>query len=139
MGKINLGRVVAGGLLAGLVLNIGEFILNIALLGPQWEEAMKALNQPPMGNEAISYFVLLAFGLGLMMIWIYAAIRARFGPGPMTAICAGLITWALAYLYPTAGMLPMGLFPRSLVLYGVLWGLFEVPIAAFAGVWLYKE
>ena len=28
MSRINLGRVVIGGLLAGLIINIGEFILN---------------------------------------------------------------------------------------------------------------
>lgn len=28
MGRINLGRVVIGGLLAGLIINFGEFILN---------------------------------------------------------------------------------------------------------------
>ena len=28
MGNINLGRVVLGGLLAGLVLNVGEFLLK---------------------------------------------------------------------------------------------------------------
>ena len=139
MGKINLGRVIAGGLLAGLIINIGEIILNVGIIGKDWDEALKALNRPPMGNESATFFILLCFGLGLLMIWLYAAIRARFGPGPMTAIGAGFVTWALAYLYPTAGMLPMNLFPRSLIFSGTLWGLFELPLAALAGAWLYKE
>ena len=33
MGKINMTRVILGGLLAGLVINIGEFILNDTILG----------------------------------------------------------------------------------------------------------
>lgn len=139
MGKINLPRVIACGLLAGVVINIGEMILGILILGQQWEEALKALGRPPMGNESIVYFILLGFGLGLMMIWIYAAIRARFGPGPATAICAGLVTWALANLYPNAGTLPLHLFPRRLLFYSMLWGLFELPLAALVGAWLYKE
>ena len=139
MGKINLGRVFAGGLLAGLIINIGEMILNMAIIGEAWNEAMKSLNRPPMGNESIPYFVLLSFGLGIVMIWIYAAIRPRFGPGATTAIGAGLVTWALAYLYPSAGMLPMDLIPQNLIHYSILWGLFELPIAALAGAWLYKE
>lgn len=139
MGRINLSRVIAGGLLAGAIINIGETILNVFFLGQSWEEAMKALGRPPMGNESTIYFILLGFGLGLMMIWIYAAIRGRFGPGPTTAICAGLVTWALAYLYPNAGILPMQLFPQRLLLYGALWGLIELPVAALAGAWLYKE
>jgi hypothetical protein len=139
MGKINLSRVIAGGLVAGVVINIGEMIVNMFVLAQPWEEAMKALNRPPMGNEAILHFVLLGFGLGLIMIWMYAAIRTRFGPGPMTAICAGLVTWALAYLYPNAGMYPLGLFPRDILLYSSLWGLFELPLAALAGAWIYQE
>jgi len=139
MGKVNMARVVAGGLLAGVIINIGELILNTVLLGPRWEEAFRALGRPPMGNESIPFFVLLSFGIGLLMIWLYAAIRPRFGPGPTTAIGAGFVTWALAYLYPTAGALPMNLFPRDLFLYATLWGLFELPLAALAGSWLYKE
>jgi len=33
----------------------------------------------------------------------------------------------------------MDLFPRKLVLLGVVWGFFELPIAAAAGAWLYRE
>ena len=40
MGQINLGRVVIGGLLAGLIINIGEFILNGLLLEEQIESLL---------------------------------------------------------------------------------------------------
>ncbi len=139
MGKINMGRVIAGGLLAGLIINIGELILNTMIVGESWNEALKALNRPPVGSESIPYFVLISFGLGIVLVWIYAAIRPRFGPGATTAIGAGLIVWALAYLYPTAGAVPMKLFPSHLMLSGTLWGLVEVPLAALAGAWLYRE
>ena len=33
MGKINFMRVLLGGLLAGVVINIGEGVLNEAILG----------------------------------------------------------------------------------------------------------
>jgi len=139
MEKINLSRVIAGGLLAGVVINIGELLLNNFIIGRSWEAALQALNRPPMGNESMVYFILLGFGLGLMVVWMYAAIRARFGPGPTTAISAGLVAWALAYLYPNAGMLPLQLFPHELLLHSTLWGLFELPLAALAGAWLYRE
>ena len=50
MAKINMGRVILGGLLAGWVLNIGEFLLNEPILGKQWVAAMEALNRPPIGG-----------------------------------------------------------------------------------------
>ena len=33
MKNINLGKVLIGGLLAGLILNVGEFLLNDVILG----------------------------------------------------------------------------------------------------------
>ncbi len=139
MGKINMGKVILGGLIAGVVINIGEFALNMGILGGAWEEAMKALNRPPIGNESAVFFVLLCFGLGILGVWTYAAIRPRFGAGPTTAICAGLLLWALAVLYPSAGMIPMGLFPTKLILYAIVWDLVEIPLAVIAGAWVYRE
>ena len=37
---MNTGRIIGAGLLAGLVLNIGEYVLNGIILAPQWEAAM---------------------------------------------------------------------------------------------------
>jgi hypothetical protein len=139
MGKINMGRVVFGGLVAGVVINIGEFILNMPILGRLWNEALQALNRPSMESELPTFFILLSFALGILVVWVYAAIRPRFGAGPLTAISAGLIVWALASLYPSAAMLPMNLFPRRLLFYAVAWQLFELPLAAIAGAWIYRE
>ena len=141
MGKINLSRVILGGLVAGLVINIGEFILNEPILGRQWVAAMESLNRQPIANSAgnIGIFVVSGFILGIIMIWTYAAIRPRMGAGPSTAICAGLLVWFFVYLYPSGYFMAMNLFPRSMILLAVVWGLFEIPIAALAGGWLYQE
>ncbi len=42
MGRINMGRVIVGGLLAGLIVNISEFVLNTMVIGLDMEAAMKA-------------------------------------------------------------------------------------------------
>jgi len=44
MSNVNTGRVVLGGLLAGLVLNIGEFVLNEIVLGSQMKTWFAAHN-----------------------------------------------------------------------------------------------
>ena len=139
MGKVNMGRVILGGLLAGVVINIGEFLLNMVVLGGLWNEALQALNRPPIDTGPIAFFVLLSFALGILAVWVYAAIRPRFGAGPLTAVCAGLLVWALAVLYPTGGALPMHLFPGRLLFYSALWELFELPVATLAGGWIYRE
>jgi len=139
MGKINYGRVVLGGLVAGVIINIGEFILNGLILMNDWNEAMKALNKPPMGGSAILIMVVLCLLLGIFLTWVYAAIRPRFAPGPKTAICAGLTVWTLAYAWSSLSGLTMNVFPARLFVIGMIWGLFEITIAALAGAWLYKE
>ena len=139
MAKINMGRVILGGLVAGLVLNIGEFILNEPILGDRLTAAMTTLNREAIGGSAIAIFMVAAFLLGIAMIWTYAAIRPRLGAGPRTAVCAGLLVWFFSYLYPAAGFMAMDLFPANLLLIGVVWGSVELPIAAVAGAWLYQE
>lgn len=139
MGKINLVRVLLGGLLAGLVLNIGEFLLNEPILGEQWAEAMIAMNKPPMTGDVIGIFVVMSFILGIAMVWLYAAVRPRFGAGPKTAVVTGLTVWFLVWLWGFGSTIAMDLYPRNLVLITIAWGLIEVPLAAVAGAWLYKE
>lgn len=140
MGKINLGRAVVGGLLAGVILNIGEYLLNEVILGKQNRDALAALHRTfPTDAESTAFYIFLSFALGVFTVWIYAAIRPRFGAGPMTAVCAGLAVWFLASLYVSASMFPVRLFPWRLLLYGTVWEFFEIPIAAVAGAWIYQE
>ena len=43
MGKINLGRVILGGLVAGVIINLVEGVVNAGFLQQQWAEAAKAI------------------------------------------------------------------------------------------------
>jgi pimeloyl-ACP methyl ester carboxylesterase len=139
MNRINMGRVLIGGLLAGLIVNIGEFILNGVLLAEEMNAAMAALNKPPVSPDMIIWFVVFGFGLGVMLVWVYAAIRPRFGAGVKTAICASTLVWGLAYLYPNLFMIIIGLFPQGMMVLATIWGLVEITIAGIAGAWLYTE
>jgi len=139
MGHINFGRVVLGGLLAGLVINVSESVLNGVVLGEEMNAMMAAMNKPPINGSMIGLFVLLGFGLGVVLIWLYAAIRPRLGPGIHTAICAGLTVWGLAYLYPNLFAFIIELFPRRVLVIQTVWGLVELIVAATAGAWLYRE
>jgi len=139
MSSINMGRVVVGGLVAGLLINVSEFVLNAVVLVNDMKAAMAALNRPPIDNSMIVWFVLLAFGIGIMSVWVYAAVRPRFGPGVRTAICASLVVWGLAYLYPNVSTIILGLFPTRLMIIATVWGLVEVLVAGVAGAWIYTE
>ncbi len=140
MGKINLGRVVLGGLLAGVVLSVLEFALSAPILGDRWTAAMESLNRTaPEGAGVMIAYVVWNFLLGIALVWLYAAVRPRFGPGPMTAVITGLAAWFLLWFLGFGGTLISGMFPTNLVVTIVIWELFEVPIATLAGAWLYQE
>ena len=140
MDRINYARVVTGGLLAGLVINVGEFLLNEPILGDDWKTALEALGLPPATGGAIALFVIMCFVIGISAVWLYAAIHPRYGAGPKTAIRAGLAVWFLLWVLGF-GITPLmhGLFPTRLVVVTWIWGFFEVPIAAVVGAWLYSE
>lgn len=139
MGNINVGRVLLGGLLAGLVVNISETVLNLFVVAQGMEDALKARNLPPVGGAAIGGFVLLAFLLGIATVWLYAAIRPRFGAGVGTATIAGLAVWFFAYLYGALGQELIGFYPAGLTVVTLLWGLVEIVLGAIAGGWVYRE
>jgi hypothetical protein len=139
MGTINMGRVILGGLLAGLVFNLGETVFNLFLFGEQMEAAMQRLGLAMPGGGAIAVYIVMGFVGGIATVWLYAAIRPRFGPGPKTAVFAGLAVWLLAYLFPTVGYAIQGIIPNNLAAIGAVWGLAELLIAAQAGCWLYRE
>ena len=139
MGKINMGRVLVGGLAAGLVMNISEFLLNAVVLAKDLEEAMHKINLPPAGGASIIVLVVLTFITGIATVWLYAVMRSRLGSGPKTAITAGLIVWFLIFVHGAIADGAMGLFPAAISLIAVAWGLLETTVGALAGAWLYKE
>jgi hypothetical protein len=138
MGNINLARVVLGGLVAGLVLNIGEFILNTYVVAEQSRAAMQRLGLAEIGMQQIVWFLIIGFVFGIWLIWVYAAIRPRLGAGIKTAIIAGLALWVVAALL-NLGNVIAGVMPSNLATIGIVWALFEFVIAAIVGAWLYQE
>ena len=139
MASINTRGVIVGGLVAGLIINISEYILNEPVLGADMAAAMTAHSLPPIGGSAIAVFVILGFVLGLVLMWLYAAIRPRFGAGPKTAAIAGGLVWFLDYFCGAVGFGALGLFSARLIIIGLVWGLVELVVAALVGGRLYSE
>lgn len=140
MGKINVGRLVLGGIVAGIVADVLGYLVDGVLLAPRWDAGMKALGHANLTSSQILWFNLLGIAGGLAALWIYAAIRPRFGAGVQTAIYAGLAAWFLGALLPNASfMCVTGLFSRHLTLYTTLGALVEMVVGTIAGAALYKE
>jgi hypothetical protein len=140
MGRINLGRVIFAGLVAGIVSDISGYVVDGMLLAPRWAAGMKALGHGEFMPNQWIWFNLLGLVGGIATIWIYAAIRPRFGVGAMTAIRAGLIVWVVGALLPNLSFMWFGgLFSRRLTAMTTCGALFEIVIGTIIGAALYKE
>jgi uncharacterized protein YacL len=101
---------------------------------------MQALGKPAqLSAGAIVIFNICGFLLSIAAVWLYAAIRSRYGAGPTTAIRAGLVTWAVAVFLANLGNYPLGLFPTRLLVITSIVALVEIVVATLVGAWIYKE
>jgi hypothetical protein len=140
MERINLSRVLLGGIVAGIVANILGYLVDGVILAPQWTAAMKALGRPDFTTNQIVAFNMIGLAYGIFAVWLYAAIRPRYGAGPKTAICAGLAVWVAGVLLPNAALMGItGLFPSNLTALSTLAGVVEWSAAILAGAALYQE
>jgi hypothetical protein len=138
--KINYGRVILGGVVAGIVAEILGIVVDGVLLAPQWAAGMKALGRAEFSAGQDVAFGVMEVVLGVFMIWLYAAIRPRYGAGPKTAVCAGVAIWFAGVLLPNIGFMWVGgLFPPGLTVMTSAGGIVELVAGALAGAALYKE
>src|SRR5258707_10087547 len=101
MGKINLARVFLGGLLAGLIINIFEYVLNGVVFASQWDAYMKVLGRQ-MRPGAIPFFIVSTFVAGIGLGWLYAVTRPPLGAGAQTPALSGASYSFFPYPRPDA-------------------------------------
>lgn len=137
---MNWPRVFLGGAVAGVVVNVVEYILNLVVMRARWEEAMKRLGNV-YSTEAPVVAVWIAWGfiIGILLTWLYAAIRPRFGSGVRTAMIAGTAAWCLDCLLIAIAFCNLHLLPAPMIWMLTLVALPEHIIAAIAGAWVYRE
>ena len=138
MGKINLSRVILGGIVAGVIINVSMYLLHDVVLKAQHEETMRAFGKTmPVGGTVLTVWLLYGLIWAIVAVWLYAAMRPRFGPGPGTAARTGVVVWFFSCLMPSVAMWNMGLFPFSGLELG--WDLVTDIVAVIAGAAIYKE
>ena len=79
MGNISIKRMLLGGLFAGLVICLGEYIVGWLFLGEQWAEVLAEAGAGELGAIQIASLAIIALLYGVALIWMYAAIRATSG------------------------------------------------------------
>ena len=139
---INASKVVVGGLAAGIVANLIGYVGFGMLLGPRFEaEAVAvapALAGRGMSGSAIATQVVISFIIGMLLVWLYAAIRPRFGPGPKTAVYAALVVWVCGFVFHI-DLLLSGLVTTTTYAMASVVALVQLLVSAWVGAMLYKE
>lgn len=135
---INVKRVLTGGLVAGVIINVSG-IAMVPLVGKQMDMVLMDRNLPPMSGGAMAYFGLMSLVLGVFLVWMYAAVRPLLGPGPKTAAIVSVLVWFMTYFWSNASMVAFGFMPISLTAIGTAWGLVELVVAGQVGARLYSR
>lgn len=134
----NHRRLLVAGLSAGLVICLSALSM-VPVVGTQMDEALQSHGAPPLGPGAIAFFLGVSLVLGVTLVWIYAAIQPRFGPGARTAVIAAVVLWVPGTALPNASLVVYGFLPAWLSAVGTLWGLMELLVAGQVGARLYRD
>lgn len=137
MGKINWPRVLLSGIVAGLVWTLISSLIT-AYLSRDFVAAVPGgrLSAPAGGFVAV--LLAVNFVMGVWAMWLYAAIRPRYGAGPMTAGRAGISWWVITSLID-ATWGSFGFVSPGTLLAPMAASLPALILAAVAGAWLYRE
>ena len=142
--NINRQKLVIGGLAAGLVLNVMDFLANAVIFASRMQADANALKpglgdaMASMGGGQIATYVFFDFVVGFLLVWTYAAIRPRFGPGPRTAAYVAMVFFVfgliLSFGYKEIGVMSPGLWWS----YSLFW-LVNLLLSSFIGALVYSE
>lgn len=139
---MNTSKVLVGGIVAGIVLNVCDWFVYTKLLVDKMTAAMEAYKPGSsavmMSGNAVTIYVITDFVFGLLLVYTYAAVRPRLGPGPRTAATVAGIFWVFA-TFINAGQMIMGIVDRNLFWEAALIQLITLLLGTWFGAMVYTE
>jgi hypothetical protein len=140
MASINSGKVLAGGVLAGVVMNVIDYVSNNFILAKDWQNVAQLRNIDITvmgGTPAIVTAIAVDVMLGMLIVVMYAAMRPRFGAGPGTAAIAGFTVFLSAAL--VMATLAGSFFSWDLYIRWAALFLVSALAGGLSGGWVYSE
>jgi hypothetical protein len=125
-------RLVAAGIAAGLIINVGEFVVE-PLMGPQMESFLRRLNLSKPGEGTMLVLAGFALLLGVITVWLYSVMTERYGRGAGTVLRTATAVWALSCALPNVTMLLFGLYDTRLFWFATIWPFVETFAATLGG------
>jgi hypothetical protein len=141
MSGINTGKVLVGGLLAGIVYFALDLATGLLIMAEEFRANATRLGLDPAAGEsgaALAVWFGIDLLMGILVVWTYAAMRPRFGPGPKTAVLAGLVPYfaisLILFGFTHGGLMTMSIWTKMTII-----SLVTTCVGAIAGAWAYKE
>ena len=134
---INLRRVLIGGLITGMIINIIDTPNGALISGPKITEFLTAhgITASPF---VAPYFLFIHLIFGVMLVWVYASMILNWGESHKNALFSTLLILIPTRLF-SLGFTFMGLLPVHLFLTlssSVIVGFF---VGGVIGCWFYSR
>ena len=142
MNRINGGRVIIGGVVAGVVLFFMLGALHHKLLMVDWQAwkgSVSGVLQLPSPRYSMKLWLAMSLIAGVTGTWIYAGIRPRFGAGPKTALLAGFLLWLAGYFTAALNAMALGVLPHHIIKVALVGEFVAVLVSTYIGAAIYKE
>lgn len=139
MHETHPAHVLLGGVAAGLIILVGEYLLNAILLGDLWADLRASFGIPVASNSQYAIGGILTLSYGVVLIWLYAAMRPRFESDTGTALVAAATFWFIAYVLFLLSVWANGFVTIEIAAFSIAWGVVEVPVAALVGARIYRS
>ena len=125
--------------MAGLLLLGTGSLLGHGLLGAEYIRAFAAHRAHPVDAVTVLENASLRLAYGCLAVFLYAAIRPRFGAGPRTAVIAALVLWVAAFLPRQLLLSEFGILGGGKLALSLGFSLAEVVVATLVGASIYRE
>ena len=141
MYRINWVRVLVGGLVASVILFLTDGLFHEQIVVADWQAVYHNLGvaEPHHTGLGVLYFAVFDLGRGLISIYLYALMRSCCGPGPKTAVLAGLVAWIAFSVTGPAQFIPLEFYSNALWIKVGAFQLVTSIVAAVAGAALYRD
>jgi hypothetical protein len=142
MKKINLGRVILAGFVAGIAFLFIEVIVEgftqLVLGIHEYEIVSKYVDIPPMG--VLYHFIVFIdlFCVTILIMGVYAALRPRFSSNITAALATSLSFWFF-FLLIMISFANVGILRFDLVIPSLIFNLIELPGAIIVASFVYKD
>jgi hypothetical protein len=141
MNRINYGRVLLGGLVAGVVANACDTLIGMFVMAEDMQRMVQrlGLDQRVFTSRAVvGTWIAVDFVYATLIVWTYAAVRPRLGPGPSTAVTVGAVMCG-AVTVVLYGFQQMGLFTIDSFIKNAVFSFATAMLASLAGARIYRD